>query len=166
MSKNNLVVERDQLAFTMSRTFDAPRELVWKVYTDPDLVPQWWGLRNSTTIVDKMDFRVGGAWRYIQIDSQGNEYAFRGVYQDIQAPERFTYTFEFEPMPGQMSTDTILFEALPDGKTLLTARTTMDSLEDLEGMLQSGMEYGATETWDRLEELLESEKVNTGNPAQ
>jgi uncharacterized protein YndB with AHSA1/START domain len=88
------------------------------------------------------------------------------VYQDIQAPERFTYTFEFEPMPGQISIDTIIFEALPDGKTLLTARTTMDSLEDLEGMLQSGMEYGATETWDRLEELLESEKVNTGDPAK
>jgi uncharacterized protein YndB with AHSA1/START domain len=166
MSKNNLVVERDQLAFTMSRTFDAPRELVWKVYTDPDLVPQWWGLRSSTTIVDTMDFRVGGAWRYIQIDSQGNEYAFRGVYQDIQAPEQFTYTFEFEPMPGQISTDTIIFEALPDGKTLLTSRTTMDSLADLEGMLQSGMEDGATETWDRLEELLESEKVNTSDPAK
>ena len=161
MSKNNLVVERDQLAFTMSRTFDAPRELVWKVYTDPDLVPQWWGLRSSKTVVDKMDFRVGGAWRYIQIDPEGNEYAFKGEYKEIQAPERFVYTFEFEPMPGQISTDTIIFEALPDGKTLLTSRTTMDSLEDLEGMLQSGMEDGAIETWDRLEALLESEKVNT-----
>jgi uncharacterized protein YndB with AHSA1/START domain len=166
MSKNNLVVERDQLAFTMSRTFDAPHELVWKVCTDPNLVPQWWGRRNSTTIVDKMDFRVGGAWRYIQIDPEGNEYAFRGVYQEIQAPERFSYTFEFEPMPGQISTDTIIFEALPDGKTLLTSRTTMDSLEDLEGMLQSGMEDGATETWDRLEELLEREKVDTSDPAK
>jgi uncharacterized protein YndB with AHSA1/START domain len=166
MSKNNLVVERDQLAFTMSRTFDAPRELVWKVYTDPDLVPQWWGRRNSTTIVDKMDFRVGGAWRYREIDPEGNEYAFRGVYKDIQAPERFAYTFEFEPMAGHISTDTIIFEALPDGKTLLTSRTTMDSLEDLEGMLQSGMEDGAIETWDRLEELLESEKVNTSDPAK
>jgi uncharacterized protein YndB with AHSA1/START domain len=154
MSKNNLVVDRDQRAVTMSRVFDAPRALVWKVYTDPALVPQWWGLRNTTTIVDKMEVKAGGAWRYIQKDAEGNEYAFNGVYKEVHAPERLAYTFEFEPMAGHICTDTLTFAEQPDGKTLVTARTTFDTLEDLEGMVQSGMEGGAVETWDRLEELL------------
>jgi uncharacterized protein YndB with AHSA1/START domain len=154
MSKNNLVVNRDELAFTMTRIFDAPRDLVWKVYTDPNLVPRWWGLRSDTTIVDRMDVKPGGIWRYVQKDAEGNEYAFNGVYKEVQAPERLVYTFEFEPLAGHITTDTLTLEELPGGRTKITARTTFDNLEDLEGMLQSGMEGGAVETWDRLEELL------------
>lgn len=160
MSRNNLVVEREKRSFTMSRVFDAPRPLVWKVYTDPALVPDWWGPTYYTTTVEKMDVTVGGAWRYIQKDAQGNEFAFNGIYKEIKAPERLVYTFEFEPMAGHISTDAITFTELPDGKTLLTAVTTFDSLEDLEGMLQSGMEDGSVESWDRLEELL-AESVKT-----
>jgi len=154
MSKNNLVVDRAAHAYTMSRVFDAPRELVWKVCTDPELVPKWWGPRYLTIVVDKMDLKVGGVWRYIQKDAEGNEYAFNGVYKEVVPPERLTYTFEYEPMAGHISTETITFEELPDGKTKITSRTTFNTLEDLEGMLQSGMEGGAVETWDRLEELL------------
>ena len=154
MGKNNLVVEREQLAFTMSRVFDAPRELVWKVCTDPELVSRWWGPRRFTTFVDKMEVKVGGVWRYIQKDAEGNEFAFNGVYKEVMPPDRLTYTFEFEPMAGHISTETITFEELPGGKTQITTRTIFESLEDLEGMLQSGMESGAVETWDRLEELL------------
>jgi uncharacterized protein YndB with AHSA1/START domain len=154
MNKHNLVVHREERAFTMSRVFDAPRERVWQVYTDPALVPKWWGPSNITTRVDQMDVRVGGLWRYIQKDAEGQEYAFHGVYQEVEPPRRLTYTFEFEPLAGHIASETILFEEQPDGKTKLTARTTFDTLEDLEGMLQSGMEGGAVETWDRLEELL------------
>lgn len=159
MNKNNLVVDRPALAFSMSRVFNAPRELVWKAYTDPALVPEWWGPRYLTTVVEKMEVKVGGAWRYIQKDAKGNEYAFNGVYTQVQPPERLAYTFEFEPMAGHISTDTLIFEELPDGKTRITAITTFDNLEDLEGMLQSGMEGGAVETWDRLEELLATIKT-------
>jgi uncharacterized protein YndB with AHSA1/START domain len=158
MSENNLVVNRDELAFTMTRVFNAPRDLVWKAYTDPDLVSKWWGLRDSTTIVDKMEVKVGGVWRYIQKEADGSEYAFNGIYKEVKAPERLTYTFEFEPMAGHITTDTLTFEELPGGKTKITARTTFDTLEDLEGMLQSGMEDGATESWDQLEELLEKSR--------
>ena len=159
MSENNLVVDRAKLAFSMSRTFDAPRDLVWKVYTDPDLVPQWWGPRYLTTEVDKMEVKVGGMWRYIQKDAEGNVYSFNGIYQEVNPPERLTYTFEFEPMAGHISTDTLTFEELPGGKTRITARTSFDTLEDLEGMLQSGMEDGSTETWDRLAEILLSRQA-------
>lgn len=154
MSKNNTVVNRAEKSITMSRVFDAPRELVWKVCTSPEFIPEWWGPRRMTTVVDKMDVQVGGAWRYIQTDSEGNEYAFNGVYKEIQPPERLTYTFEFEPMAGHISTETIIFEALPEGRTKITALTVYDSIEELEGVLQSGMEGGAIETWDRLEALL------------
>jgi uncharacterized protein YndB with AHSA1/START domain len=159
MDKNNLVVEREKRAYSMSRVFDAPRELVWKVCTDPALVPQWWGPRYLTTTVDKMEVKVGGVWRYIQKDAEGNEYAFNGVYKEVKAPERLTYTFEFEPMAGHISLETVTFEALPDGKTRIATTTSFDTLEDLEGMLQSGMEGGAVESWDRLEELLEEERI-------
>lgn len=161
MSKNNLVVEREDLAFTMSRIFDAPRELVWKVCTDPEMIPKWWGPRQYTTVVDVMDLKVGGKWRYVQTDAEGNEHAFNGVFTEITPPERLAYTFEYEPMAGHVSTDTITFEEQPDGKTKLIARTTFNTIEDLEGMLQSGMEGGAVETWDRLEELLAQVQVKS-----
>jgi uncharacterized protein YndB with AHSA1/START domain len=154
MDKNNLLVDRKDRIITMSRVFDAPRDLVWKVCTDPDLVPRWWGPRYLTTVVDKMEMRVGGVWRYIQRDAEGNEYAFNGVYQEVNPPARLVYTFEFEPMAGHITTDTLIFEELPGGKTKIIAATTFATLEDLEGMLQSGMEGGAVESWDRLEELL------------
>ena len=155
MNKNNLVVDREERVITMSRIFDAPRELVWKVCTDPELVPQWWGPRNVTTIVDRMEVKVGGVWRYIHKDAEGNEYAFNGIYKEVEPPERLTYTFEFEPMAGHIALETILFEELSDGQTKITARTTYNTIEDIEGTLQAGMEGGAVETWDRLEELLE-----------
>jgi uncharacterized protein YndB with AHSA1/START domain len=106
-----------------------------------------------------MELKAGGVWRYIQKDDQGHEYAFNGVYKEVTPPERLVYTFEFEPMAGHISTDTLIFEELPDGRTKITATTTFDTLEDLEGMLQSGMEDGSVETWDRLEELLETVKA-------
>lgn len=154
MNKNNLVVEREKLSYSMSRVFNAPRERVWKVMNDPALLPQWWGPSYLITTIDKLEFRVGGVWRFIQRDAGGNEYAFNGVYQEITPPERLTMTFEFEPMAGHISTETMVLEELPGGKTRITATTTFTSLEDLEGMLQSGMEGGAVESWNRLEELL------------
>jgi uncharacterized protein YndB with AHSA1/START domain len=156
MSKNNLVVDKAARAYSMSRIFNAPRDLVWKVSTDPELMPKWWGPRYLTTVVEKMEVKVGGTWRMIQTDPQGNQYAFRGVYKEVDPPMRLTMTFEFEPMAGHISTQTIVLEELPDGRTKMTATSTFNTLEDLEGMLQSGMEDGAVESWDRLEELLET----------
>ncbi|NJM40137.1 MAG: SRPBCC family protein [Anaerolineae bacterium] len=154
MSKNNTVINRDELSVTMSREFNAERERVWKVYTDPELIPRWWGPRYLTTTVDKMDLRVGGVWRYIQKDPDGNTFAFNGVYKEIDPPNRLVSTFEFEPMAGHVVTDASTFEDLPGGRTRLTTHSTFSSLEDLDGMVQSGMEGGAIETWDRVEELL------------
>lgn len=153
MSKMTLVAEPNQHELHTSRSFNARRELVFKVFTDPALVPQWWGPRNSTTLVDAMDVRKGGIWRYIQRDPDGSEYAFNGVYHEISAPERIIYTFEFEGMPGHVLLETISFEER-DGKTIVTDSSVFQTVADRDGMIQSGMESGAADTWDRLEEIL------------
>lgn len=137
----------------MTRVFDAPRALVFQALTDPMLIPRWWGPRRLTTTVDQLDLRPGGVWRFVQHDADGNEYAFHGVFQEIVPPERVVQTFEWEGLPGHVSVDTMTLEE-HDGKTTMIARSLFASAEDRDGALQTGMEEGARETWDRLAELL------------
>ena len=137
----------------MERIFDAPRELVFKAFTEPALIPKWWGQRNTTTTVDKMEVKPGGLWRFVQRDADGNEYGFNGQYREIVPPERLAYTFEFEGMPGHMLLETVTFEEQA-GKTKVQVLSLFDSVADRDGMLQSGMETGANESYDRLAELL------------
>jgi uncharacterized protein YndB with AHSA1/START domain len=139
----------------MERVFAAPRELVFKAYTDPNLIPKWWGPRYLTTIVDKMEVKVGGVWRFVQRDADGNEYAFNGAYREILPPDRLSYTFEFEGMPGHIVLETVTFEER-DSKTKVTVTSLFQSKEDLDGMIQSGMEEGANDSQERLAELLET----------
>jgi uncharacterized protein YndB with AHSA1/START domain len=100
-----------------------------------------------------MDLRPGGAWRFVQRDIDGSEYAFHGVYHEVLAPERVVSTFEFEGVPGHVVLDTVTFEDL-GGKTRVTTRSMFQSVADRDAMVQSGMESGATESWERLAELL------------
>jgi uncharacterized protein YndB with AHSA1/START domain len=157
MGKATVIAEPGKQDITMIRVFDAPRDLVYKVYMDPQLVSKWWGLRNSTTIVDKMEPRVGGQWRFVQSELEGGEFAFRGVYHEIQAPERTVSTYEFEGMPGHVGLVTTYFEE-ENGKTTLREVSLFPSVEDRDGIVASGMEFGANETYDRLEELLATMK--------
>jgi len=152
-SPTEFLTERAKRQIVMSRVFNAPRARVFRVYTDPKRIPQWWGPRSQTTTVETMDVRKGGRWRYVSREPDGSEYAFRGEYREVVSPERLVRTFEFEGMPGHVVLETAKFEDV-GGKTKLTVTSTFESVEDLDGMLQSGMESGARETWDRLEELL------------
>ena len=144
----------------MTRVFDAPRELVFEAYTDPKHIPHWWGLRDHTTIVDTMDVRPGGLWRYVQRAPDGTEFAFNGEYREVEPPARLVSTFEFEGMPGHVVVDTATFDEV-DGKTTLTVTSLFQSVADRDGMLESGMEAGANESWDRLAELLSDLKERT-----
>ena len=154
--KTNILAEQGKQEILITREFDAPRELVFKVCTDPKLIPQWWGPRNLSTQVDKMDVRPGGQWRFINRDAEGTEYAFHGVYHEILAPERIIDTFEFESLPetGHVTLETMKLEELPGGRTRLTVQSVFQSVADRDGTLQSGMEAGVKDTYDRLAELL------------
>ena len=139
----------------LTRIFDAPRKIVFKSYTDPDLIPQWWGPRDVTTIVDHMNMRPGGIWRFVQRGPDGNEYAFNGVYRGIVPPDWLAYTFEFESTSGHVLLETVTFEDR-GGKTKVTATALFDAVKDRDGMLNTGMEKGAAESWERLAELLQT----------
>jgi uncharacterized protein YndB with AHSA1/START domain len=136
----------------MEREFNAPRQRVFKAYTDPTLVPQWWGPSRLTTIVDTMDVKKGGLWRWIQRDADGNEYAHNGVYHEISSPERIINTYEFEGIPSVGLIILTLEEQA--GKTKLSEKSIFPSVEDRDATMSSGMQDGAIETMDRLEALL------------
>jgi len=157
-NKANVNAEPGKQEILITREFDAPRELVFKACTDPQLVAQWWGPRRFSTYVDKMDVRPGGQWRFINRDAEGNEYAFHGVYHEILAPERIIDTFEFEGLPetGHVTLETMRLEALPGGRTRLTTQSVYQSIIDRDATLQSGMEEGLNETYERLAEVLQA----------
>jgi uncharacterized protein YndB with AHSA1/START domain len=144
------------LEIQVTREFDAPRDVVFKAMTDPKLIPQWWGPRRATTIVDKMDVRPGGSWRFVSREAGGTENAFRGQYREIIPSEKIVQTFEWEPMAGHISVETATLTDLPDGRTLFTTRSVFSSKEDRDGMVQSGMESGLRETYERFDEVLAS----------
>ncbi|MDQ3778056.1 MAG: SRPBCC family protein [Actinomycetota bacterium] len=127
---------------------------MFSVYLDPELIPEWWGPRDTTTVVDQMDVRPGGSWRFVIRDSDGSESGFRGTYREITPPERIVQTFEWEGMPGHVSVETATFEDLGD-RTRVTTVALFHTSEERDGMLASGMERGLNETYARLDELLE-----------
>ncbi len=138
----------------VERIFDAPRDRVFELLTNPELIPEWWGPRGTTTIVDEMDVRDGGSWRYVTRNSDGSETAFRGTYREVSPPDRIVQTFEWEGMPGHVSVDTAVFEDLGE-RTKLVSTSIFHTTEERDGMLGSGMEEGMNETYQRLDELIE-----------
>lgn len=154
MPKTSFTIKREGLIVIMERIFDAPRELVWKTIIDPQIVPKWWGPVKFETIVKKMDFKVGGEWNFVH-KGGGEEYSFRGVYTKIEPPRLVSQTFNFEPVGlGHEMTETMIFEELSNGKTKGIRTSVFQNIEDLEAMIANGMESGATETWERLAELV------------
>ncbi len=137
----------------IERVFDAPRERVFAAFVDPELIPEWWGPRGVTTVVDRMDVRPGGDWRFIIHNSDGSQAAFRGTYREITAPELIVQTFEWEGMPGHVSVDTWRFDEV-GGRTKVTSTSLFHTTEERDGMLASDMERGLNETYGRLDEVL------------
>ena len=134
----------------MSRTFDAPRALVFAAHTEAEHLRHWWGRGNPLEVA--IDFRVGGTWRFVET-ADGKQHAFRGEFRDIAAPETFTWTFEYEPMAGQIAVEKFVFTE-QEGRTTVTATTHFDSQEERDGMLQSGMEQGANQSYAALDAYL------------
>ena len=145
----------------MEREFDAPRELVFQAHLDPKAIPLWWGPRAYATVVEEMDVRPGGKWRFVQRGEDGQTITFFGEYRQISPPDKFVNTFGFEGMPGEPGEEEYNFIDLGNGRTLLRTYSKFKTKEELEGVLQSGMEWGANETYDRLDEYLAGESQKT-----
>ncbi len=148
-----VTAEANSHAMELTRRFDISRDRIFKAFIDPDAIPQWWGPRNTEAIVDELEARSGGRWRFVFRESDGNEDGFHGVFHDIVDGERIVQTFEYEGMPGHVCLETATFEDV-DGGTLLRGVSVFQSVEDRDGMIASGMESGASDSYERLEELL------------
>ena len=145
--------------FVIERKFDAPARKVYKAYTTPELVKQWWGLDTSRFLVCDIDLRVGGTWRYVTQDEhegQTFETGFHGTYQEIAAPTRIVHTEVYEGLPGDPddfpAVDVVDFLE-EDGVTTLHMLVKMPSKEHRDGLLASGMEVGMQQGYDRMEDL-------------
>lgn len=138
----------------MTRVFDAPRDRVFNAITDQKLITEWWAPARFTVVVDRMETRPGGLWRFLNRDAEGNEFWFHGVYHEV-SPERIVQTFEFEGMPGHVLLGIETLEEIEKGKTKLTSKSVFESVGDRDGMIESGMKEGGAESLDRLAKLVE-----------
>lgn len=136
----------------ITREFDAPKHLVYRAWTTPELIKRWWsGERGEVTVAD-VDLRVGGTWRYVMVANEGFEVAFHGEYREIVSNERIVCTEVFEGMPGEGVVDTHTFTE-EDGRTTLTLLVQCAHKEERDVIINSGMEGGMQEAWDRLEQV-------------
>ena len=135
----------------ITREFDAPRHLVYKAWTTPELVERWWSGRQGRMKLVEIDLRVGGRWRYV-MDTEGGEIGFNGEFREIVENERIVNTEVFEAMPGDGAINVVTF-ADADGRTRLELLVQCETKETRDGIIESGMEVGMQEQMDLLEEL-------------
>jgi uncharacterized protein YndB with AHSA1/START domain len=155
MTQLNVTAEPGVPQILTSREFDAPRDVLYRAFTEPDLLAQWLGPRKYTITVERFDLRDGGTWRYTHDDGAGNTYGFHGVFHGDPSPDGLVQTFEFEGWPGNVQMDTVTFEE-QDGRTTVRTNSVFQSVEARDGMVKSGMAEGMNEGYDRLDELLET----------
>lgn len=153
MTTTRITAEPGVPFIDLAREFDAPRDLVYRAHTDPELLVQWLGPRRLTMHVDRFELRDGGTWRYTHREADGTEYGFHGVFHGTPSPEGIVQTFEFEGAPGHVSLDSLAFEERGD-RTLVRIHSVYQSVEARDAMVQSGMEGGLNDGYERLDELL------------
>ena len=140
----------DQILIT--RDFDAPKHLVYKAWTTPELVKRWWSAKRGEVTLAEIDLRVGGTWRYVMVADGGFEVGFHGEYREIVPNERLVSTEVYEGMPDAEALDTLtLTEA--DGRTTMTILVQHSSKEHRDAHIESGMEDGMQDALDLLEQV-------------
>lgn len=151
-AKANVTTPSDR-EIRVERIFNAPRERVWRAFTDRDQVAQWWG-RGNKLVVERMDVQRGGHWRFVEHGPDG-VHGFEGRYREVSPPERLVHTFEWDGMPGYVAIETAIFEDLGDGRTRVVSTSLFHTTEERDGMMSSGMEQGLSESYAALDRLLE-----------
>ena len=149
----NLTLSSDR-EISMTRVFNAPARVLFDVWTKPEHVRKWYGVRQTTVTVCDIDLRVGGAWRWV-VTRNGMEVAFSGVFRQIDPPRRLQRTEVFEAMPGAQSLVTLTFDE-KDGQTMLTMNMLFQSKQDRDVALKSGMELGIKECFQKIDDLVET----------
>ena len=154
-NKTTVTAEPGQQSVLITREFDAPRGLVFKAHTDPQLYAQWLGPRGYEMVLETFEPYSGGRYRYIHKDANGNEFGFHGVFHEI-SEDLMIQTFEFEGLPekGHVTLDTMRLESLPGNRTRIVIQSLFQSVADRDSMVQAGMERGVIEGYERLDELL------------
>ena len=136
----------------IERVFNAPRERVWRAFTNPKLIAQWWG-RGNKLVIKRMEVERGGHWRFIEHSPNG-VHGFEGRYREVTPPERLALTFEWDGMPGHVAVNTMTLEDLGDGRTKVVTTSLFHTTEERDGMLRSGMEQGVNQRYAALDALL------------
>ena len=154
-NETRIEVDPDLPLVRIIREFDAPPAKVFRAYTDADLVVQWLGPRGLEMTVDQWDCRTGGSYRYIHA-RDGEEFRFHGCFHEVRPSELIVQTFTYEGMPEGVALEKMVFEDLGDGRTRITGTSLVDSFEDRDAFVASGMEHGAREGYERLDEVLAS----------
>lgn len=159
-NKAKVTAEPGKSTIHIERVFDAPREKFFRTVTNKELIPKWWIGPGYDVRCEEMDVREGGKWRHVQKMEDGTEFAFFGVYHEVAQNERVVQTFEFSGLPerGHVILEKMELEDVDGGKTKLKVTQSFFSVEERDGMLQSGMEDGMQNTYDTLEKLLAEEK--------
>ncbi|MCE3265908.1 MAG: activator of Hsp90 ATPase 1 family protein [Solirubrobacterales bacterium] len=139
----------------ITREFDAPKDLVWRAWTTPELIKRWWNAKRGEVTVAEVDLRVGGGWRYVMIADGGQEVGFHGEYREIVPGERIVSTEVFEGMPDAESLNTLTLTE-QEGRTTLTVLVEHRNKEGRDGHIESGMEAGMQDAMDLLEEVATS----------
>jgi len=155
-NKTEIKAEPGEQELFIIREFDAPRELLFRAYTEAELYEKWVGPKEMNMRVEKMDAVDGGSFRFVH-ERGGHEYTFFGVYHDVTKPERIIGTFEFDGLPerGHVIMGTTKFEELPNGRSRLVHQSVFQSVQDRDGMIASGMERGVNDGYEKLDSLLE-----------
>jgi uncharacterized protein YndB with AHSA1/START domain len=153
-NQTQIIAETGRQELVMIREFDAPRELVYRAFTEPDLMIQWLSTGNGTLQVDLYENRNGGRWRFI-LHSERGTVTLHGVMHEVLPYERLIRTFEMEGLPsgGHVSLEIALFESITADRTKLTLHSIFRSVADRDGMIKAGVEQGAKEHHRRLDEL-------------
>ena len=137
--------------FRLERTFNSAREKIWRAMSEPELIKQWWGRGNPLTI-ERFEFERGGHWRFVEHSDHG-VHGFEGRYREIVPLERMVLSFEWDGMPGYVIINTITLEDLPGGRTKLVSTSLFHTAAERDGVLGSGMEGGANQSYDALERV-------------
>jgi uncharacterized protein YndB with AHSA1/START domain len=135
------------------REFDATPEQVQRAHTDPALFARWVGPNSRDTVIEAWEAKTGGAWRYTSTNCDGDAQGFYGSFHEVR-PGRLVQTFTWAGMPDGVALETLVFEALPGGRTRLTGTSLVDSIEGREAILRSGMDLGLREGYAKLDALL------------